>query len=51
MVNENKKFTIKEYATMFSVADKTAKRDMKKLIEQELIIKRGVKKGAFFEVR
>ena len=51
MVNEKRKFTIKEYAVTFDISDKTAKRDMHKLIEQDLVIKRGVKKGAFFEFK
>lgn len=51
MVNGNKKFTIKEYANIFKISKKTAKRDMKKLVETGYVNKKGVKKGAYFEAK
>lgn len=51
MVNERRKFTIKEYVNVFKVSDKTGKRDMKKLINLGLVLKRGFKKGAYFEAK
>lgn len=51
MVNEKHKMTIKNYSGMFSISKKTAKRDMGKLMMLNLIIKRGVKKGAYFEAK
>jgi ATP-dependent DNA helicase RecG len=51
MVNEKKKMTIREYKEQFRISEKTAKRDMKKLVNFGLVVKRGVKKGAYFEAR
>jgi len=51
MVNEKQKMTIKTYSEMFSISKKTAKRDMGKMMMLNLIIKRGVKKGAYFEAK
>ncbi len=51
MVNEQQKMTIKKYAESFQVSDKTAKRDMKELVDLNLVIKKGVKKGAYFIAR
>ncbi len=49
MVNENKRMTIKAYVEAFQgIADKTAKRDMQKLVETGLVQKVGYKKGAYF---
>jgi predicted HTH transcriptional regulator len=49
MVNKRKKMTIKEHADLFKVSEKTAKRDMRKLVELKMAAKKGVKKGAYFE--
>jgi ATP-dependent DNA helicase RecG len=49
MLNEKEKMTVRKYTEFYKVSDKTAKRDFKKLIELKFIIKRGVKKGAYFE--
>jgi len=49
MVNEKVKMTIREYKEKFWISEKTAKRDIKKLVDLGLVVKRGVKKGAFFE--
>ena len=37
--------------SQFRISEKTAKRDMKKLVDFGLVVKRGVKKGAYFEAR
>jgi len=49
MVNEDEKMTIRKYVNIFDVSDKTAKRDMKKLIKTGFAVKIGYKKGAYFE--
>ncbi|MFH1439431.1 MAG: ATP-binding protein [Candidatus Woesearchaeota archaeon] len=49
MINRGEKLTIQEYAMKFDVSSKTAKRDIKELVETGYIKKVGVKKGAFFE--
>ena len=49
MVNEKVKMTIREYKEKFRISEKTAKRDIKKLVDFGLVVKRGVKKGAYFE--
>ncbi len=52
MVNENQKITIKKYVEFFkNISDKTAIRDMKKLIEMGFVKKVGYKKGAYFEAK
>lgn len=52
MVNEKKLFTIKEYVRVFHrISDKTAKRDVKKLVETGLVEKVGYKKGAYFQAK
>ena len=51
MVNEKKKLTITSYATLFSISDKTAKRDMKKLVKTGFVVKVGHIKGAYFEAK
>lgn len=51
MVNEKKKITITSYATLFSISDKTAKRDMKDLVKTGFVIKVGHIKGAYFEAK
>lgn len=40
-----------QYLIGKDISDKTTKRDIKKLVDQDLIIKIGVKKGAYFEVK
>ncbi len=49
MVNEKRRLTIKEYASIFKMSEKTAKRDIKKLVKIGYVRKVGVKKGAYFE--
>jgi len=49
MINQKEKITVRRYAESFNVSEKTAKRDLKKLMELKLIRKKGVKKGAYFE--
>ena len=51
MVNERKKITITSYATLFSISDKTAKRDMKELVKTGFVVKVGHIKGAYFEAK
>jgi ATP-dependent DNA helicase RecG len=51
MINENEKITIKKYVNLFKVSDKTAKRDLRGLVESDFVIKKGVKKGAYFEAK
>ena len=51
MVNEKKKLTITSYATLFSISDKTAKRDMKELVKTGFVVKVGHIKGAYFEAK
>jgi ATP-dependent DNA helicase RecG len=49
MVNEKKQMTIKTYAAIFKgIAEKTAIRDMKKLVDTSYVKKIGYKKGAYF---
>lgn len=49
MLNEGKKMTIKVYTNLFNISDKTAKRDMKKLVKTGFVAKIGYKKGAYFK--
>ena len=52
MMNEKQKITIKKYVEIFkNISDKTAKRDIKKLVEIGLVKKIGYKKGAYFEAK
>jgi len=51
VVNKKQNITIQKYADMFSISDKTAKRDIKKLVEVEMIEKVGFKKGAYFKAK
>jgi len=51
MVNEGKKITIKLHTSLFNISDKTAKRDMKKLLKTGFVVKIGYKKGAYFKAR
>lgn len=51
MVNEDEKITIRKYANIFDVSDKTVKRDLKKLVETGFVVKVGYKKGAHFEAK
>lgn len=51
MLNEKQKLTIKEYAALFNMSDKTAKRDMAILAKSGLVVKVGYKKGAYFKSR
>jgi len=50
-VNKKQNITIQKYADMFNISDKTAKRDIKKLIEVQMIEKVGFKKGAYFKAK
>ena len=49
MVNKNMRTTIREYSKVFKISEKTAKRDMKKLLGTGYVKKVGFKKGAYFE--
>ena len=49
MLNEKRRLTIKEHASIFKVSEKTSKRDMKKLVKIGYVRKVGVKKGAYFK--
>jgi predicted HTH transcriptional regulator len=51
MVNEGKKFVIDEYSGLFSVHDKTARRDLKKLTRTGFVEKIGTTKKAFFKAK
>ncbi len=51
IINERKTFTIKEYVGCFDVNDRTARRDLKKLIEFGFIEKLGKTKGAYFQAK
>ena len=51
MVNEQEKFTIKEYTETFKISKKTAIRDFKELIKTGFVVKVGVKKGAYYVAR
>lgn len=51
VVNKKQNITIQKYADMFNISDKTAKRDIKKLVEVEMIEKVGFKKGAYFKAK
>ncbi len=51
MVNEGKKFIIVEYCKLFEMNEKTARRDLKKLIEKDLVKKVGTTKKAYFKAK
>jgi len=51
MVNENRKLSIGEYCNSFSVNEKTARRDFKKLISLGFVEKIGVTKNAYFKAK
>lgn len=51
MVNKKQNITVQKYVDMFNISDKTAKRDIKKLVEVEMIEKVGFKKGAYFKAK
>jgi len=49
MVNNGAKITIREYRQKFGISEKTAQRDLRAMVSLGLVVKRGVKKGAYFE--
>ena len=49
MVNNGAKITIREYRQKFGISEKTAQRDLRAMVNLGLVVKRGVKKGAYFE--
>jgi len=51
MVNKNKNFDISEYYKKFKINEKTARRDLKKLVELEFVEKVGSTKKAFFRAK
>lgn len=51
MVNDKELLTIKKYAGLFHVSDKTAKRDMAGLVKSGFVAKVGYKKGAYFKAK
>lgn len=48
MVNERKKFYIKDYIKEFNISKRTAIRDFEKLVKKGFVIKIGTWKGAYF---
>lgn len=51
MVNDGKTFTVVSYIERFGVTDKTARTDLKRLTTQNLVIKTGQTKGAYFHTK
>lgn len=51
MMNAGKTFTVVSYIERFGVTDKTARTDLKKLTTQNLVIKTGQTKGAYFHTK
>lgn len=51
MVNDKELLTIKKYAGLFHMSDKTAKRDMAGLVKSGFVAKVGYKKGAYFKAK
>lgn len=51
MMNEGKEFVIEEYHGFFNVNEKTARRDLKKLIKMGFVEKIGTTKKAFFKAK
>ena len=49
MVNEKKTITIYEYSNKFKVNEKTARRDLKRLVELDFARKVGATKNAYFK--
>ncbi|MCK4417537.1 MAG: DeoR family transcriptional regulator [Candidatus Latescibacteria bacterium] len=49
MVNDGAKITIRGYREKFGISEKTAQRDLRATVNLGLVVKRGVKKGAYFE--
>lgn len=43
--------TINDYSKQFSVNERTARRDLRELIENNFIEKKGKTKGAYFNVK
>lgn len=51
MVNEQKSITIEQYTKMFKITDKTARVDLKELMDKNFISKVGSTKGAYFQAK
>jgi len=49
MVNEKRKLTVEEYSNLFNVNERTTRRDLQKMVKNNLISKIGKTKGAFFQ--
>jgi ATP-dependent DNA helicase RecG len=49
-VKENGKITNKEYQELNNMIDRTARRDLAKLVELNILIKKGVLKGTYYEI-
>jgi ATP-dependent DNA helicase RecG len=43
-IKEHKKITSKEYAELFSITDRTARNDLKSLLDKKILIQRGTSK-------
>jgi len=50
-VKENKKITNKDYQTLVDTSERTALRDLEQLVELNLIIKIGEKKGTYYQLK
>jgi len=49
MVNEGKKFTNKEYCSLFNVSRQTATRDLSYLVDKNMILEKGKGRGVYYE--
>jgi len=49
-LKENKRITNSKYRQLFNVSEKTAFRDLDKLVEKGILSKKGEKKGAYYEL-
>ncbi len=50
-MKEHKKITSKEYAELFSITDRTARNDLKSLLDKKILIQRGTsKKSTYYEL-
>ena len=50
-MKKHKKITSKEYAELFSITDRTARNDLKSLLDKKILIQRGTsKKLTYYEL-
>ena len=50
-LKQNKRITSKKYAELFSITERTARRDLKSLVDEKILIQTGTgKKSTYYEL-